>query len=93
MSGRSVLGGLLMALLLSHCGGETSANPASVGVAQTMSDGAGGAADECGGAPAGGCNDAGNDGVDSTTGIHTACHLNVKVNRRGKPVCIDYHIR
>jgi hypothetical protein len=52
-------------------------------------------ADECGGAaPDGGCNGVGGElALEAYARLHTACNLTVRVNRRGKPVCIDHHIR
>lgn len=81
-----------MALLLIHCGGETSANPVPAPAAAATTGGAGGADDDCGGAPAGACDGGASEHTDPTTGVHTACRLNVKVNRRGKSVCLDFHI-
>lgn len=80
-----------MALVLLNCGGSSTANPpgetdggASVGGAS--SDGM-----ECaGGAAEGGC---GGDALEPYARLHTACNLNVRVNRRGAPVCIDLHIQ
>jgi hypothetical protein len=88
---RTVGGGLLTALLVLNCGGRSTLatdSDASVG-------GAGSDANECnGGAPDGGCNGAGGErALEAYARLRTACNLNVKVNRRGAPVCIDYHLK
>lgn len=92
MQGLRVVGGCLVAaLLLINCGRSSagdSPNEASQG-------GAAGEATECvGGAPTGGCNGAaGEPALAAYARLHAACNLNVRVNRRGKPVCVDEHIQ
>lgn len=92
MQGPVAVGGsLLVALLLLNCGRSSAAdspNAASHG-------GAGSDATECaGGATNGGCNAAGGEpALEAYARIHTACNLNVRINRRGKVICVDLHIK
>jgi len=87
-------------VLLVACGGRaltdsSDASDATDGDAAT-SGGTSNASEAClGGAPdPGGCGGAaGERPLDAYARLRTACSLNVKVNRRGGPVSIDYCIR
>lgn len=81
----------MMALLLLHCGGHTITDSSGAPAA----GGAGRALDGCAGAVSdGGCDAAGGEGaLEEYARLHTACSLNVRVGRRGSPVCVDPHIR
>lgn len=95
MSGLRVVAGYsLMVLVLIHCGGHTASSSSGSSSGNAVG-GAGGGQDECAGASSeGGCDGAaGERALEEYARLHTACSLNVRVNRRGKPVCIDYHIR
>lgn len=92
MQGLGVIGGsLLAALLLLNCGRSSTADSLDA----ASRGGAGGDANECaGGATNGGCNAAGGEpALEAYARVHTACNLNVRINRRGKVICVDLHIK
>ena len=96
MSGlRRVSGALLAALVLLNCGRSATSDSPGAADSEPSVGGAGGDAGECvGGASDGGCNGSGGEAaLEAYARLHTACNLNVRVNRRGAPVCIDLHIR
>jgi hypothetical protein len=83
---------VLATAALLHCGGESvsaPAPPAAVGVGNGGSE-SGNAGEEC---------DAGAAGATASYGtrayarLRSACSLDVKVNRRGAPVSIDFTIK
>ncbi|MES1186612.1 MAG: hypothetical protein ABUL60_22555 [Myxococcales bacterium] len=95
MSGlRLVGGGVLSVVLLLSCGGTTTDSPAPA-PSEVPVGGASGDASECsGGAPDGGCDGRGGEAaLEAYARLRTACSLTVRVNRRGAPVCIDYHLK
>ena len=98
MLGLRLVGGVLAAsFLLLSCGRVASADADTPAVADSDASvgGAAGDANECsGGAPEGGCNGVGGEGaLEAYARLRTACSLTVRVNRRGDPVCIDYHLK
>jgi len=84
---------VLLVVLLLSCGGTTTDSPGPA-AGEAPVGGAGGEASECsGGAADGGCNGRGGEAaLEAYARLHTACSLTLRVNRRGKPVCIDYHL-
>lgn len=92
---RLVGGGLLTAFLMLNCGGATTADSPGAADSDAAVGGVGGDAIECsGGAPDGGCNGVGGEhALEAYARLRTACSLTVRVNRRGEPVCIDYHLK
>ena len=88
---RAVGGCLVAAFLLFNCGRSSASDSPDL----ASQGGAAGEATECaGGAPEGGCNAAGGEpALAAYARLRPACSLNVLINRRGKPVCIDEHIK
>lgn len=84
----------MTAFLLLNCG-RTAADSPGATDSDVSVGGAGSDANDCsGGAPDGGCNGAGGErALEAYARLRTACNLNVKVNRRGASVCIDYHLK
>lgn len=88
------------ALVLLQCGGQavsTEPAPSATDASGSGPIGGGSAtADTCAGGASedGGCNQGGDDsGLEPYARLRTACSLNASVNRRGRPVSIDCHIR
>lgn len=86
---------LLAAFGLLNCGRSATADSPGATDSEASVGGAGGDAGDCGGAASdGGCTGVGGEpALAAYAPLRTACSLNVRVNRRGKPVCIDEHIR
>jgi hypothetical protein len=95
MLGLRVVAGLLTVFALLNCGGSTTAD--LPGGMDGDASGGGASPDdmECAGAAGDGGCDGGGGGeqpLEPYARLRTACNLNVRVNRRGTPVCISLHI-